>query len=83
MRFMATYQNIDHPYDFRLGVLRVLEKEEISRSELARRVQAHIDENGDRICERQTVLRFLRGETNPSCVAVSLILAELGMRVHE
>ena len=78
---MAIYQNIDTPFDFRLGALEALDTKGINRSELARRVQARVTADGKQVCERQTVLRFLRGDSKPSSEVLSHIMAELEMIV--
>ena len=79
---MAIYQTSDSPFDFREGVLSALKTKGISKSELARRVQGRFNNEGNRVCERQTVLRFLRGDSKPSSEVLSHIMAELEMRVH-
>tara|TARA_R110002020_G_scaffold26072_8_gene84384 strand:+ start:43 stop:276 length:234 start_codon:yes stop_codon:yes gene_type:complete len=73
---MAIYQNKETPPDIRLLVLRVLEERGCSKSELARKIEQRD------VCNKETVMRYLRGTTETSAKVLSYIFAELEITIQ-
>ena len=72
---MAIYQNKDNPLDMRAFVNDRLIELGISKSELSRRIELR------GVCNRETVMRYLRGTTETSADVLSNIFSELGLSV--